>query len=81
MAKKTVSDFDVMKAISERNLDIRMAGISNIIRITKNKKGFKVEIGVDEETGMSLVGNKYVGGLYLMDREQYKKLKSEMEEK
>lgn len=79
--KKSASNFDVMKAMSEQNLDIRVAPLGNIIGLSKNKKGFKVEIGIDEESGIGLLSSKYIGGFYLMDRVQFAKVQRELEEK
>jgi hypothetical protein len=75
-----VNSFDVLKRMSERSLDVRLAPLGNITNLKKVKAGTQVTIGVAGDLVAALgLENKFVGGLILADKEQFDKLKAEME--
>lgn len=75
-----VSNFDVMKRMSELNLDIQLAPLSNIVNLQKVKAGTNVTIGVAGNVVAALgLENKYVGGLILANREDFNRIKAEMQ--
>lgn len=74
-----VSNFDVLKRMSERSMDIRLAPLSNIIQMKKVKAGTQVTIGCPGDVITGLTFNQFVGGLLLADQEQFDRTKAEME--
>jgi hypothetical protein len=70
--------FDVMKEISRRNGPIFMVPIGNILRMNKVKAGAQLTIGVPFEIMMGLVQDKYLGGLYVCDREEFARVEAEL---
>jgi hypothetical protein len=78
MAK--VNNFDVLKEMGERNLDIR--GFPDCVGARKKKLGGVIEIGVNEGTLMDLLSEKpLVMMLIVADREQFNQVKAELEQK
>lgn len=76
---KKVNAFEVLKVMSERNMDIQLAPTSNIIGVTKVKGGYEVKIGVQNTTGLRLVsGEIFNGGLLLANSDQFKEIEKEL---
>lgn len=74
-----VNNFDVLKAIGERNGSIQLAPLSNIINMKKVKAGTQITIGVGGDVIFGIMEGKYVGGLILADKAQFDAIKEEME--
>lgn len=74
-----VNNFDVMKLMGERNLDIQLAPLGNVLRVHKVKAGTQVTIGVGGDVVAGIADGRFVGGLILADQEQFHRLKQEME--
>ena len=71
-----VNNFDVLKAMCARNLDIHIAPLSNITNLKKVKAGTQVTIGVGGDWVAKLgLEQAYVGGLLLANKEQFDELK------
>lgn len=74
-----ISNFDVLKEMGKRNLDIRLSPLDNITRLQRTKAGTQVTIGVAGDVVAALgVNHKFVGGLLLADREQFESVRAEM---
>lgn len=75
-----VGHFDICKVMCERDMDIKVAPLDNVTNLRKVKGGTQVTIGVagDEVAAIGLE-NRYVGGLLLINREQYFSIKKELE--
>jgi hypothetical protein len=68
-----VNTFDVMKAMSAENQDIRMAPLDNVSNLRKVKGGTLVTIGVEGDVVAAIgLEGRFVGGLILCNREQYR---------
>ena len=74
-----IGAFDVFKAMSRRNMDIRLSTLDNIIQLRKVKAGTNVTIGVYGDIVGSVFNGKFVGGLLLADKEQYQAVLKELE--
>lgn len=74
-----VNNFDVLKEMTKRDLNIRLAPIDNITEMHKTKKGAKVTFGVEYEVMMAIADHKVVGGFIIADLEQFNRIKKEME--
>lgn len=76
-----VGYFDICKEMAKRNMDIRMSPLENVLnmRYSEKTKGTRVEIGVDGNVIAAIFNGKLVGGLLLCDKEQYFKLRDELE--
>jgi ethanolamine transporter EutH len=74
-----VSMFEVMKRMSDENKDIRLSTVDNITELRKVKAGTKVTIGVAGDVVSAVALGKLVGGLILVDKEQFFATKEEME--
>lgn len=72
--------FDVMKAMSAKERDIRLAPIGNVTRVQKTKRGTLVTIGVEGDVIAGLAQGRFLGGLILCDREDWRKTEAELAE-
>jgi hypothetical protein len=78
--KRKIGHFDICKAMAMEGLDIRIAPLENVINLRKVKAGTQVTIGVEGDVVAAIgIENKFVGGLLLMDREQYFSTKKRLE--
>lgn len=75
---KKVSTFEVMQAMSDRDLDIRVAPLGNVVNLKKVKAGTEVTIGVSGDMVGSIYSGKYVGGLFLCNKDEYESIKQEL---
>ena len=82
MTGKKANSFDVMKLMSERNQDIRLSNINNVTNLTRTKQGDTlVTIGVQGDLVAAIgIHGRFVGGLILCDRDQYRAIEKELEE-
>ena len=78
MNKRKISSFDVLKVMSERDMDIRLAPLENIAELKKVKAGTEVTIGVEGDLVGAIFNGKFVGGLILADRDQFQRVKQEL---
>lgn len=76
-----INNFDILKIMGERNMDIRLAPLSNVLNIQKVKMGTKVTIGIDGDIVTKFLNDGYVGGLILADANQFENIKNELEKK
>ena len=74
------NNFDVMKAMSERDQRILLAPVSNILRATKTKLGTQITIGVEGNLVGAIMRGEFVGGLILADKVQFRATKAELEQ-
>lgn len=75
-----VNAFDVLKSMGERNMDIFLAPMINLIGIKKVKGGYEVSMGVPDEIGLRMVlGETFSGGLILANHEQFLLVNNELE--
>jgi hypothetical protein len=75
-----VNNFDVLKRMGERSLNIQLSPLDNITNLKKVKAGTQVTIGVAGDVVAALgLEHKFVGGLILADKEQFNAVKAEME--
>ena len=76
-----MNNFDVLKEMGVRNMDIRLAPLSNIINLNYRKKadGTDVTIGVPGNVVAELgLTHKFAGGLILADKQQFDAVKAEL---
>ena len=62
--------FDLMKFMSDNNLDISRA--DTFIEGKKVKQGAEITMGADENTLLGLMYGKYIPVLFCINKEQYK---------
>jgi hypothetical protein len=75
-----VSHFEICKAMADADLGIQIAPLENITDLRKVRAGTKVTIGVPGDVVAAIgIERRYVGGLLLIDREQYAATKKKME--
>ena len=75
-----IGHFDICKAMAISGQDIRMSGLENVINLRKVKAGTQVTIGVYGDLVEAIgIENKFVGGLLLIDRQQYFAMKKALE--
>ena len=79
MSKK-VGSFDVLRVMAERNMDIRLSTLDNVIEVRKVKAGTNVTIGVYGDVVGAFAVGKFCGGLLLADSEQFQAIKKELED-
>lgn len=76
-----ITDFDVMKEMTRRDMDIAMT--NNLQQLQSSKRGGLVTIGVDSLTFKRLLAdqapgsNKYLIGFYVVNKDQYDQVKQE----
>jgi len=76
-----VNNFDVMKAMSAANKDIRLAPLSNVTKLQKTKAGTLITIGAEGDLVAAIgVEGRFVGGLILADKAQFDETKRALEE-
>jgi hypothetical protein len=78
---KKVGNFDVLKVMCERNMDVRLSTLDNVKSARKVKGGTLLSIGVSGVIVTGITFGKFVGGLLIADREQFNAVKSELEGK
>ena len=76
----TIGHFDICKAMALAELDIQLAPLSQVTDLRKVKAGTNVTIGVAGDMVAAIaLENKYIGGLLLINREQYYAMKTQLE--
>lgn len=79
MEKEKVNSFDVLKEMSVREMDIRLATLKNIIGVRIVGKGGQVTIAVNLQTAHDLLTKKhFAGGLILADEVQFNEVTREL---
>ena len=73
--------FDVLKAMSVANKDIRMAPLSNILRVQLTKAGTQITIGFEGDVVGAIANGRFVGGLILADAQQFAETERELSHK
>jgi hypothetical protein len=73
--------FDILKAMCERNMDIRLSPLDNVthMKLVHKDRDTQVTIGVGGNVLMGIYDGKFIGGLILCDKTQYFKIKEELE--
>jgi hypothetical protein len=73
-----INNFDVLKEMGNRNLDIRLS--NNFLRSQANPKGGTVTMAVDRQTIIDMAtGKSFIICLLFADTEQFSAVKAEME--
>ncbi len=76
-----VGHFDICKVMALENQDIKVAPLGNITNLRKTKAGTEVTIGISgDEVAAIAIENRYIGGLMLINREQYFATKKRLED-
>lgn len=76
----SVNNFDVLKAMGERNMDVQLAPLSQVTNLKKVRAGTQVTIGVGGDVVAAIgIENKFVGGLILADKTQFATVRAELE--
>lgn len=76
-----INNFDVLKEMGARNLDIKMASLDNIhsMNYSAKKGGTKITIGVAGGNVIrDITFGRVVGGLILANKEQFDEIKKEL---
>jgi hypothetical protein len=78
---KKVSSFDVLKRMSEQNLDIRLATSKNLVNMQTTHKGkdTNITIGVAGNVIGAIYHNELHLCLLIWNKEQFAQIKAEME--
>lgn len=71
--------FDVLKAMSERNLDVRLSPLDNVTHLRKVGAGTNVTIAFAGDVVGPIAEGKLVGGLLLADLSQFEDVRKELE--
>lgn len=76
-----VGHFDILKVMCERNLDIRLSPLDNVtdMQLTHKGKDTRITIGFYGNVLMGIYSGKFIGGMLLCDKDQYFKIKEELE--
>lgn len=79
----SVNNWDVLKTMSARNMDIGLAPLSNVEGVTyiKSKGGCVVRIGFPGNIVGKIARGGYLGGLILADADQYEQVRKELEDR
>jgi hypothetical protein len=73
-----VNNFDVLKEMGKRNLDIRLS--NNFVSANATKNGGTVVMGVDRNTVIEMgTGKKFIICLLFANPEQFNTVKKELE--
>ena len=77
-----VSSFDVLKTMSQRNLDIRGFKLDNMKSARTGKNGFgSITLAINNDTVIDLLTGKSLTGMLLVaDYDQYKEVEKELQE-
>ena len=69
------NSFDVLKEMAEKNLDIKIAPVGNIIEAKVEGKNGKIVIGVPAEIVYRFLNDEqFCGGLILANKKQFDEL-------
>lgn len=72
------TDFEVMAEMAKGNKDLQVATLhNNLIGVQMKKNHAVITIGVPLDVAQRVSQDKYVGGLYLMNREEFFKARGE----
>jgi len=74
-----VNNFDVLKAMSAENKDIRMATMDNFAYMQKTKHGTRVSVGVEGDVIVPITTGELVGCLLLWNKKQFDEMKKKLE--
>lgn len=67
-----LSDYQIMHEMAETDKGVYVFPISNVKKCKVGKKEWgEVTIAVDNEILQELIDKKFVGGLYLMNKEEF----------
>jgi hypothetical protein len=77
--EKKVGTFDILKTMCDRNLDVRLSTLDNVIQLRKVKAGTNITIGFYGDVVAGITVGKFVGGLLLADNEQFQAIRKELE--
>lgn len=83
----TISSFDILRAMSEGNMDIRAFPFDNIKSVNRGKRGWgQVVIAIDDRTAEQLLNtmmnNKCLVGMFVVaDSKQFESVQKELQEK
>lgn len=74
-----VDNFEVLREMANRNLDINLAPITQILRMNKTRFGCEITIGAPAELMQKITLGNYGGGLLAYNVSEFEALKKEME--
>lgn len=75
---RKVGTFDVLKAMTDRNMDIRLSTLDNVTNLELKKGNTFVRIGFSGNV-MGIAKGEFVGGLLIANNEQFQSIKAELE--
>lgn len=73
------NNFDVLRVMGERNLDIRLSPLDNVIRLLKVRAGTQVTIGIAGDVVAAFAKSEFCGGLILANKKQFDEVREELE--
>lgn len=79
MAKPKIGTFDILKAMTDRNMDVRLSTLDNITDLELKKGNSFIRIGMSGDVVTSIAKGKFVGGLLIVDKDQWDQIKKELE--
>lgn len=74
-----IGTFDVLKQMAERNMDVRLSTLDNITDLELKKGNSFIRIGMSGDVVQGIAKGKFIGGFLIADREQWNRIKSELE--
>jgi hypothetical protein len=75
------NSWDVIKRMGEgNNPALRLAPMSNVLRVQKVKLGCQVTFGVADDLVAKIAQGQVVGGFLYCDREEWKRVEAELQE-
>jgi hypothetical protein len=63
-----IGTFDVLKEMSERNMDVRLSTLDNITNLELKKGNTFIRIGMSGDVLQGLAHGKFVGGFLIADK-------------
>jgi len=76
---RKVGTFDVLKAMSNRGMDVRLSTLDNITDLELRKGNSFIRIGCSGDVVTGISKGKFIGGFLIADKDQWNQIKAELE--
>lgn len=74
-----IGTFDILKAMTDRNMDVRLSTLDNITNLELKKGNTFIRIGMSGDVLNGIAKGKFIGGFLIADKDQWNKIKQELE--
>jgi len=78
-SERKIGTFDILKVMTDRNMDIRLSTLDNITNLELKKGNSFIRIGFSGDVVNGIANNEFVGGLLLARKEQWEEIRRELE--